>query len=67
MGHPSLEGKDTVVLNIWSNHVFTYDKTVNKIPFNAKKFVHLDKKLVSLEEAEEKYDFSKMQPFTWGI
>ena len=62
----SWKEKDTVVLNIWSNHVFTYDKIVNKIPFNAKKFVHLDKKLVSLDEAEEKYDFSKMQPFTWG-
>ena len=48
-----MEGKDTVVLNIWSNHVFTYDKTVNKILFNANKFAHLDKELVSLDEAEE--------------
>ena len=64
-GKPFLGRKHTVVLNIWSNHVFTYDKTVNKTPLNAKEFAHLDKGLVSLDEAEEKFDFNKMQPFAW--
>ena len=54
--------KDTVVLNIWSKHVFTYDAAVNKVNnFNAKPYkAHPERKLVSLDEAEQKYDFSSM-------
>ena len=58
--------KDTVVLNIWSNHVFTYNNSVNDIPFHPKKPFHAEFKLTSLKDREEQFDFKTMKPFSWA-
>ena len=43
--------KNTVILNIWSNHVFTYDRAVAHTTFTAKERpVHYELRLAPLRE-----------------
>ena len=58
--------KDTVVLNIWSNHVFTYNNSVNDIPFHPKEPFHAEFQLASLKPREDRFDFKTMKPFSWA-
>ena len=57
--------KDTIVLNVWSGHVFTYEKQVDKAQFKPKTIKHYDKLLVTLRGTADKYEFGNMQPFSW--
>lgn len=59
--------KQTVVLNVWSKHVFTYTRGVHNRQFEAHAIKVLpDKALVTLRD-EERYKFEDMLPLDWAL
>ena len=60
------EHKQTVVLDVWNNHVFTYNRSVADIPFMAKDSKHHDQKLLRLDMDDiESCPYVDMKAFDW--
>ena len=56
----SKDEKHTVVLNCWSNHVFTYDPEIADIPFQARPTQPLaDVALTTLRDERENYNYAE--------
>ena len=62
----SSSDKNTVVLNIWNNHVFTYRRDVHAVFFMAKHPQHHGRQLLSLQkDDDDKSQYEDMVPFEW--
>ena len=58
--------KITVVLNVWSNHVFTYSREVaNHVPLIVKTPRHVDRLIAKANLEDRKIPYSEMLPLTW--
>ena len=58
----------TVVINVWSNHVFTYNREIHNRQFTA----HIsnpapESALISLQDAEDRYEYDQMIPLNWDL
>ena len=58
--------KNTVVLNVWNGHVFTYDRAVCNASFNAKTLPkHNELRLAGLRDQDHRFNYEDMQLFSW--
>ena len=64
----SKHNKHTVVLNVWSNHVFTYSREVHGRTFQEHTVNSLPEvSLVPLRDPQDRHPFGDMLPLDWAL
>ena len=62
------DDKHTVVLNVWSNHVFTYDRETHNRTFQAHSRKAIPEiALITLRDNDERYNYENMLPLNWAL